>query len=105
MAAEKTWRDYVRRLSGMSAHEIYTRSRQELAKRGDVLLRRAGRDPFHGAANGTELRGRFFCDREDVPRVVDILRQRMPEQADGIVARAERILDRRFDLLGYEGLD
>jgi hypothetical protein len=105
MAAEKTWRDYVRRLSGMSAHEIYTRSRQELAKRGDVLFKRAGKDAFLGAGDGTEMRGRFFCDRDDVPRIVDILRERMPAQADRIVARAERILDRRFDLLGYEGLD
>ena len=85
--------------------EIRTRIRQEAGKRWDVLLYRLGLDPCRGASSGRESRGRFYCDPEDAPRVIEILRRRMPEQADAILAGAERILDHRFDLLGYNGLD
>jgi hypothetical protein len=89
----------------MGWHEIYSRIRQAAAKRRDVLLYRLGLHPCRGARSGCESRGRFYCDPEDAPRVIEILRRRMPEQAEAILARAERILDRRFDLLGYNGLN
>ena len=36
---------------------------------------------------------------------MDLLRERMPQQAETIVKRAEKICRHRFDLLGYEDLD
>jgi hypothetical protein len=89
----------------MGWDEIHTRIRQEAGKRWDVLQYRLGLDPCRGARSGGESRGRLYCDPEDAPRVLEILRRRMPEQADAILAGAGRILDRRFDLLGYQGLD
>jgi len=95
----------IARLSRMGWDEIHGRIRQEAGKRWDVLLYRLGLDPYRGARSGGESRGHFYCDPGDVPRVIEMLRRRMPEQADTILAGAERILDGRFDLLGYHGLD
>jgi hypothetical protein len=95
----------IARLSRMGWDEIHTRIRQEAGKRWDVLLHRLGLDPCREELSGCESRGRFYCDPEDTPRVIEVLRRRMPEQADAIRARAEHILDGRFDLLGYHGLD
>jgi hypothetical protein len=95
----------IARLSRMGWDEIHTRIRQEAGKRWDVLLHRLGLDPCREELSGCESRGRFYCDPEDTPRVIEVLRRRMPEQADAIRARAEHILDGRFDLLGYPGLD
>jgi hypothetical protein len=89
----------------MSGHELYTRSRQEIAKRSDAILDRAGVDPFRLRAQAGAPRGHWYSDPEDVPRILDVLRQRMPDQAGRIVERAERVLERKFDLLGYQGLD
>lgn len=93
------------RLRHMGWDEIHTRIRQETGKRWDVLLYRLGLDPCRGARSDSESRGRFYCGPEDVLRVIEVLRGRMPEQADAILARAERILNGRFDLLGYHDLD
>jgi hypothetical protein len=95
----------ARRLSAMSVPEIFTRSRQALSKRGDVLLYRSGIDPFRPTASALDERGPFFVDTSDVPRLLEILRRRMPGEAARIVADAGGIVNRRFDLLGYRGLD
>jgi hypothetical protein len=98
----------IRRLSGMSPREIYTRSLQAAGKRKDTLLYRLGMDPFparRAGAAALAARGRFFCDSQDVPVIVDALRRRMPERAGEIVAQAGRILERHFDLLGCPALD
>jgi hypothetical protein len=92
----------------MSPREICTRSLQEIDKRKDTLLYRVGLDPFPARRAGAAVlaaRGRFFCDPQDVPAIVDALRRRMPERAGEIVAQAGRILERRFDLLGYPAVD
>jgi hypothetical protein len=89
----------------MSPHEIYTRGRQQAGKRRDVLLHGLGLDPFPGAGSDLGSRGRFYCDSEDTPRIVDLLGRRMPDAVDETVNRARRIVERRFDLLGFQGLD
>ncbi|HEU0054373.1 MAG TPA: alginate lyase family protein, partial [Longimicrobium sp.] len=40
-----------------------------------------------------------------MPDILATLRERMPEELERTVARAERVLARRFDLLGYRDLD
>jgi hypothetical protein len=86
--------------------EFSDRVRQELQKRADAILFPLGIDPTHGeirrAGDGTR---RFFFRSEDVPRCVNLLRERMPQQAVAIIKSAEKICRHRFDLLGYEDLD
>ncbi len=89
----------------MGPHEIYTRARQEACKRSDVLLHRLGVDPFRGSGSGLDARGRFYCDPQDTPRIAELLYRRMPEAVEETVERARRNAARRFDLLGYQGLD
>jgi hypothetical protein len=89
----------------MGPHEIYTRARQEACKRSDVLLDRLGVDPFRGSGSGLDARGRFYCDPEDTPRIAELLGRRMPVAVEETVERARRIVAKRFDLLGYQGLD
>ena len=96
---------HLRRLAGMGPHEIYTRVRQEAGKRRDVLLYRLGIDPFPGWGSDLGSRGRFYCDPQDTPRIVDLIGCRIPEVAEETVERARRIVERRFDLLGFQGLD
>ena len=98
----------IRRLSGMDWRELRTRGLQEAGKRKDALLHRLGRDPFparRATGSGLAERGRFFSDAADVPAIVETLRRRMPDRAGEIVSEAERILEHRFDLLGYRALD
>jgi uncharacterized heparinase superfamily protein len=93
------------RLARMSWHEISTRRRQETSKRFDVLLHRLNIDPFRATDSDLDSRGRFFCELNDVPLILAVLRRRMPGQVERIVESAGKILDHRFDLLGYTGLD
>jgi hypothetical protein len=95
----------ARRLAGMSAREMRTRARQESGKWRDVLLQRVHVDPFSLRGSDLDMRGRFYCDAAQTPQVTEVLRTRMPEAADSLVERAGRIVDRRFDLLGFDGLD
>lgn len=96
---------YIRRLSEMSLHEVYIRSRQEALKCRDVLLYRLGTDPSPRVESGFSPRGRFFCEAADAAQIVDLIARRMPEVVEDTVASARRIVEHRFDLLGYQGLD
>jgi hypothetical protein len=93
----------------MSLAEISCRARQEASK---WLDRRA--DPRRlgfGDAIPVELidrcladmPGRFFAGATD-PRVPGILRERLPESGPGIIAAADGLLEKQFDLLGYRQL-
>ncbi|HXN45518.1 MAG TPA: hypothetical protein VN893_02690, partial [Bryobacteraceae bacterium] len=95
----------IRRLARMGPHEIYTRARQEAGKRRDVLLYKMGLDPFRGSDSGLDARGRFYLDPEDTPRIAELLCHRMLDSVRETVERAGRISERRFDLLGFQGLD
>src|SRR5260370_42509771 len=48
--------------------------------------------------------GRFFFRKEEWPGILTWLRGQLPETADEIVEQAEQICQRRFDLLGHEGV-
>jgi hypothetical protein len=96
----------VARVAAMSSKEIRVRAAQEFFKRWDFARSkiaiqtrgRAGSAPF---AN----RGRFFFQRDDVPGILQQLRASVPEAPARIIADADRILDHKFDLLGYSELD
>jgi hypothetical protein len=90
----------------MDRAEFWDRSRQAAAQRWDALLAQAGRQPpsgLHAVPSGRL--GRFFIDPGSAPQLITLLRERLPEQAAALVERARRILEHRFDLLGYEDLD
>lgn len=96
----------IRRIASMGHAELANRMRQELQKRTDAILFGLGIDLTRGELRrkGAESRRFFFCG-EDVPQRVNLLRERMPLEAQAIVKRAEKICQHRFDLLGYEDLD
>lgn len=90
----------------MGSAELADRIRQELQKRADAILTGLGIDPSRGELLRSEVASRrFFFRSEEVSRWMDLLRERMPQQAATIVRRAEKICLHRFDLLGYQDLD
>jgi len=97
----------LRRLAQMDRVELITRSKQALGKRIDGALSQVGWE--FGNTGWTRLTsappGQFFFEQEEVPRVLSLLRERMPAECEQIVCRADRICQHRFDLLGYENLD
>ena len=104
--ATRSWQKTLRKLWRMDRRELLDRSRQEIAKRSDAVLAACGYD-FAKGVPGPALSqtGRFFFRSEDVDRLLHLIRQRLPGEAEKIVARADRICSHRFDLLGYEDLD
>lgn len=106
MGGKRSLGQVAGRISRMSAHEIGVRLAQQLHKRLDEARYRLGLPAAREAvlAHGGPP-GRFFFDGGEVPRPVELLRERFPEEASRVVARAEKICRHRFDLLGYEGLD
>ena len=100
----------VRRLLSMSIPELACRGRQEASK----WLERVG---LTGRSTGNpgEAAGMLVDRFETVgparffegvvsDAVPGLLARRMPEACDQIVAAAETVCQRRFDLLGYRGL-
>jgi Heparinase II/III-like protein/Heparinase II/III N-terminus len=94
----------LRRLKSMSGDELLTRSRQEAGKRIDRALGLA-RWKFSEKPLPSEAAPHFFFDDKQVPEILALLQQRVPDEYSQIVPRAERICAHRFDLLGYQGLD
>jgi len=94
------------RVGRMDRAELRFRLRQELAKQQDGLLSFFRFDFARRIkTSGNMKRGNFFFGPADVNRRLEILRARLPEQAEGIVAQAEKILHHHFDLLGYADLN
>jgi len=102
----KGWSQIASRLVLMDRREILDRSRQELSKRTDAFLSRAGFDFSRGMVRDVN-RGsaRFFFAPASVAALLDLIRQRLPRQVEQIVRQADSICRHQFDLLGYEGLD
>jgi len=90
----------------MQRAEIWDRSRQATAQRWDALLSKGGHQwPSGLSSTPPSRRGRFFFEPESVPQLAVLLRERLPNEAAEIVCRAERVLEHRFDLLGFENVD
>ncbi len=90
----------------MEGAELGDRLRQEIAKHQDGFLSHFGysfaNQSRHSVATSA---GKFFFERDSVTEILDLLRQRLPGQAEEIVKRADKICRHCFDLLGYENLD
>ena len=103
---DRGWTQVASRLAHMNRREFLHRSRQEVSKRADVVLSRLGFDFSQSVARPADMKpGRFFFGPESVATVLNLLRQRLPRQAEQIVRQADKICRHQFDLLGYEGLD
>lgn len=97
------------RILRMGPAEISCRARQELSKWIDRLVDPHRRSP--GASISTERADRwvdemaphFFAGASE-PQVPALVRERLSDSAHRIVAAADRVLERRFDLLGYRDL-
>ena len=100
------WSAIAVRIVSMGRAELADRIRQELQKRADAILFGLGFDPSRGELHRAEAGSRrFFFRSENIPRWMDLLRERMPQQVETIVKDAQKICQHRFDLLGYENLD
>jgi len=99
------WRERCRRLATMSPDELFVRTRQEFAKRYDLLLARLNIHLIKDDVAARPFSNAFFFSREDVPCILDFLREQLPEVSADIVLRAEQICKHRFNLLGYRDVD
>jgi hypothetical protein len=99
------WRKTIHKLRAMDRRELLERTRQALSQRRDAALARLGYNFGNSSELGSAHRASFFFRPEQTDNLVQLIRQRIPGQAQAIVARAEKILAHRFDLLGYEDLD
>jgi hypothetical protein len=99
------WKQLADRLSRMDRDELRFRARQEFSKRQDHLVNLLRFDFSRNSLRSDAVqRGNFFFGPEDVSGRLDLLRQRLPEQATRIIQQADKIIEHRFDLLGYSGL-
>src|SRR5947209_14138285 len=106
MVSKPTWNSHIARLAAMDRAEVMTRLRQYWGARADRLGYRF-KSSFlpEGLVSADVNHGLFFFSPAPVPRLCAVLKERFPNLANEIVARAERVCRRQFDLLGYEGLD
>src|SRR6267143_3438187 len=106
MTKQPPWARRMKRLRSMSGDELGDRVRQSLMARVDAWRFRRGYD-FGGEGSGAVAGagGGFFFAPAETHTLSEVLKQRLPGQAENIVVRAEQICRHRFDLLGYEDLD
>jgi hypothetical protein len=94
------------RIRAAGRREIADRVRQLIAKRFDLICYSLGLG-FHSPelSSWPGQRPQFFFSQEDVPALIDLLRQRFPETVRQIIDRSERICAHRFDLLGFKDVN
>ena len=90
----------------MSWDEARTRTRQELGKRADYALYRAGISRGQGGIGARPGKGgKFFFSPAQVPERVALLKEHLPEAVQRTILEADDVLQHRFHLLGYRDLD
>jgi len=103
---DKSWLHRASRLARVDRREFLDRGRQELAKRTDVLLSRIGVDFAEGLVGSSKVKpGQFLFTSESLPGLLELIRQRLPQQPEYIIREADKICRHQFDLLGYKGLE
>ena len=106
MPIGKSLQKRIQRMFSMGRAEFQDRSRQYAAQRWDAALHWLGRDWKEDLRHEAAQRpANFFFNSAGIPPIIAILRDRLPAQAEAIIQRAERIVQHRFDLLGYENVD
>ena len=93
-------------MRAMNRAEFGDRSRQFAGQRLDAVRQWLGYDWKQTLVSGaTQKPGHFFFEPQAIPQLIATLRERLPQEAEEIVRRAERILQHRFDLLGYPDVE
>jgi len=96
------------RATSMRGDEVRTRAAQEISKRLDLVRHLFGRS-FEAQERNDQFPSAnvpsFFFSPDDVPRIAVALRKLMPNQCALIIANAERICRKEFDLLGFQSLN
>src|SRR5438445_6488650 len=106
MPARGVSRNRWARLIAMDRAELFDRIRQESAKRVDAMLYRAGHDLTVAELTASPApQPHFFFRPEQVPGLISLLRERIPQEAEHIVRLAEKICRHHVDQLGYEDLE
>src|SRR5580658_7234265 len=104
----KQWKARWARAFSMSPQELADRLRQQASARLDLLRYKAG-FPFEpqvaAHTSSAEKEPQFFFEANEIPRLCALLREHFSAETEEIIARAERVCDHRFDLLGYRDLD
>lgn len=89
----------------MRTQEIKERTRQEIQKRLDELTCLVGLPQRKPARSGSAAPSPFFSTPQQIDAIVRTIQSRLPQEAQDLIRRADRICERRFDLLGYRDLD
>src|SRR5258708_6537164 len=91
----------------MSKDELVDRMSQQVNARLDAYRAKRGHDFTQIALNevSADREGKFFFSGAEAGSIAEFLKARYPSTAANIVANAEKILQHRFDLLGFEGID
>ena len=105
MSAKDTWINKFKRVSEMRRDEIRVRAGQEIFKRLDLARSKVRLGSFATSHIPFGGRGRFFFQSHEIPGILSALRDCEPDFEERIVEDANRILQHKFDLLGYESLD
>lgn len=92
------------RLKRASPQELAVRGQQEMAKRWDYLLARAGKR-FDVRSPAGAKRGLFFFSSGELEAILSELATRFPRRAEEIQDAGTAIRSHRFNLLGYENLE
>lgn len=99
-------RELLARVTASERSELFDRGRQEIDKRTDLARYHLGLGVQATVSQrAPQKRPSFFFERDQVPGLIPLLRQRFPKTAEHIIQRSERICAHRFDLLGYSDLD
>jgi len=104
------FRHILKKLSDMDRRELNDRRRQEFSKRSDSILSRFGYEFTRNAIRSSQggycqpMPGIFFFKAGQIGVLTELLRQRLPQQAEQIISQAEKVCAYRFNLLGFEDL-
>lgn len=101
----KTMGQKLSRVAEMGWNERRTRLAQEFSKHLDLLLFRAGLLSHPNGLVASTGRGRFFFSSSELPGLISLLKERLPNAAEEIIREADEICRHRFSLLGHDSLD
>ncbi len=107
MAKSSILSSRLQRFMAMDRAEVAERLRQHVSARRDLIRYRLGHDftQAHWSAPDAIETGHFFFTPSELRSNLNLIKNELPDQAQEIVSRARRILEHRFDLLGYENLE
>src|ERR1700730_722775 len=96
---------WYKRLRRMSGPELFARARQEGMKHWDGVVPTDLQKSIRDVNPQSSQAAQFFFDPTEIPRIVELIRDLLPQQPALIKEQADQICKHRFTLLGYENLN